>query len=165
MTDPTVGELPSDHTLSDTFLSNQPQSDRNAVMQRAVDLNPVYAPVIFGEADRNLRRLENVLSASVHARGTTVFLEGSPADVAIAVQVIKELESMASRGHDVSAESVVRTVQIVGAHEAGTAARTLSSEIVSRRGKVVRPKTMGQKGYVDAIDENTIIFEIGRAHV
>ena len=147
--------------------------ERHAVDHRTqaiVELDPAHAPTVFGHADRNLRLLENLLGADVHARGTTVTVTGRPSQVATAARAFKELESMARRGHELSTDSVTRAVGIVGddardgaAGGSVGAADVLGAEIIARRGKIVRPKTQGQKDYVDAIDRNTIIFGIGPA--
>ncbi|WP_295626979.1 PhoH family protein [uncultured Corynebacterium sp.] len=151
MTDPT--RQPHRHSVDQTT-------------QAIIELDPAHAPTVLGQADRNLRLLENLLGADVHARGTTVTVTGRPSHVATAARAFKELESMARRGHELSTDSVTRAVGLVGA-DAGTggpgAADVLAGEIIARRGKVVRPKTQGQKDYVDAIDRNTIVFGIGPA--
>lgn len=147
------------------------QPERHSVDARTravVELDPAHVQTVLGHADRNLRLLENLLRADIHARGTTITLTGKPSDVATAARAFKELESMARRGHELSADSVTRAVGLVGADVragggAGGAADVLGAEIISRRGKVIRPKTQGQKDYVDAIDRNTIIFGIGPA--
>ncbi|MFD5867815.1 PhoH family protein [Corynebacterium sp. NPDC060344] len=152
------------------------QPERHSVDHRTqaiVELDPAHAPIIYGQADRNLRLLENLLGADIHARGATVTVTGRPSQVATAARAFKELESMARRGHDLSTDSVTRAVGIVGADVRGggtgepggpgSASDVLGGEIIARRGKVVRPKTQGQKDYVDAIDRNTIVFGIGPA--
>lgn len=94
------------------------QPDRHSVDHRTqaiVELDPEHAPTVLGHADRNLRLLENLLGADVHARGTTVTVTGRPSQVATAARAFKELESMARRGHDLSTDSVTRAVGLVGA--------------------------------------------------
>ena len=66
-------------------------------------------------------------------------------------------------GQDLSADSVARTVGILQADTEQRPAEVLSLNILSRRGKNIRPKTVNQKRYVDAIDEHTIVFGIGPA--
>nr|WP_255549566.1 PhoH family protein [Corynebacterium sp. TAE3-ERU12] len=129
-----------------------------------MDLDPQLSPVILGPADRNLRQLENLLSADIHVRGSRVRLTGRAEYVSQGVRVFRELENMARRGHELSRESVVRAVELVSQDIPGVSpTEVLASDIISRKGKVVRPKTLGQKRYVDAIDDNTVIFGIGPA--
>lgn len=126
-----------------------------------IELDSEFAPIVLGEADRNLRLLGELLGADLHVRGATVTVKGRPNEVATAAQAFKELESMARRGHELSVESVRRAIGIVD--RGGNATSTLAAEIVSHRGKTVRPKTEGQKRYVDAIDQFSIVFGIGPA--
>ena len=131
--------------------------------QAVIELDQQVVHTVLGPADRNLRLLENMLTADVHVRDSVVTIEGAPADVSTAVSAFRELESMAQRGHELSRESVARAVQLIGRDAPGSVADIFATDIISRRGRVIRPKTVGQKRYVDAIDDNTIIFGIGPA--
>src|SRR5690349_16045057 len=113
---------------------------------------------------------EELLDADVHVRGNELTLTGSPADVAFAERVFTELIMLAERGQQVSTDAVRRTVEMLADGEADERARigespaeVLSLDILSRRGKTIRPKTLNQKRYVDAIDAHTIVFGIGPA--
>ncbi len=138
-------------------------TDAKETTRATLELDGATAPVVLGVGDANLRQVENLLGADLHVRGTTVTATGRPGDVATAVRAFRELESMARRGHGLSRESVVRAVQLVNRHVPGSVADTLAADIISRRGKTIRPKTQGQKDYVDSIDRGTIIFGIGPA--
>ncbi len=121
---------------------------------------------LLGSADENLRALEAGLSAEVHVRGNAVNLSGSAADVALAERVISELIAIVAGGQSLSPDSVRRSLaMVVGEDGEGYAspAEVLTLDIVSRRGKTIRPKTLNQKRYVDAIDAHTIVFGIGPA--
>ena len=121
---------------------------------------------LLGSADRNLRALESGLSAEVHVRGNAINLSGSPAQVALAERVISELIAIVAGGQALSPDTVRRSVaMVVGEDGAGYAspAEVLTLDILSRRGKTIRPKTLNQKRYVDAIDTNTVVFGIGPA--
>ncbi len=126
-----------------------------------VELDPNVAPTVFGATDRNLRYLEDSLPADIHARGATVTISGSPSQVAHASQAFRELESLARRGHELSLDSVRQAVGIVD--RGGQATEALDAQILANRGKVIRPKTEGQRTYVDAIDRRSVVFGIGPA--
>ncbi|WP_127783449.1 PhoH family protein [Rhodococcus sp. X156] len=117
----------------------------------------------LGSADRNLRVLEELLAADVHVRGNEVRLLGEPADVAFAERAVTELVAMALRNPELTSDGVRRTVGMLEANTAASPAEVLSLDILSRRGKTIRPKTLNQKHYVDAIDTHTIVFGIGPA--
>ncbi len=117
----------------------------------------------LGSADANLRVLEEWLSADVHVRGNEVRLTGPPADVAFAERAVTELIAMARRNPTLTPENVRRTVGMLTRDTGASPAEVLSLDILSRRGKTIRPKTVNQKHYVDAIDTHTIVFGIGPA--
>jgi phosphate starvation-inducible PhoH-like protein len=118
---------------------------------------------LLGSSDENLRVAEDLLAADVHVRGNEVTLSGQPADVAFADRVFTELVTLAQRGQQVGQDTVRSTVAMLSAGESESPAEVLSLDIVSRRGRTIRPKTLNQKRYVDAIDTNTIVFGIGPA--
>ncbi len=118
---------------------------------------------LLGSADQNLRALESALSAEIHVRGNTIKISGDVADVALAEQVIAELVAIVAGGQALSPDAVRRSVAMMSGAGNSSPAEVLTLDILSRRGKTIRPKTLNQKRYVDAIDENTIVFGIGPA--
>ena len=120
---------------------------------------------LLGKRDENLREAENLLDADVHVRGNELTLTGASADVAFAERVFAELVVLASRGQQIDPDAVRRAVRMLSEDGADGAspAEVLSLDILSRRGRTIRPKTLNQKRYVDAIDVNTIVFGIGPA--
>lgn len=133
------------------------------MVTRKVELDSAYAQSVLGINDDNLRVLHQQLGVGVHARGTALTVKGHADQVAHALRVVEELESMARRGVPLGADTVAQAVKIMEAEAPGSVADMLGEEIIARRGKVIRPKTAGQRRYVDAIDENTITFGIGPA--
>ncbi|SDY12055.1 phosphate starvation-inducible protein PhoH [Amycolatopsis xylanica] len=121
------------------------------------------ALALLGSRDENLRVVEELLEADVHVRGNEVTLTGAPADVAFAERVFAELVTLAGRGQQVDPSTVRRTVGMLSSDSGESPAEVLSMDIISRRGKTIRPKTLNQKKYVDAIDKHTIVFGIGPA--
>jgi phosphate starvation-inducible PhoH-like protein len=118
---------------------------------------------LLGSRDENLKVAEELLAADVHVRGNEVTLSGAQADVAFADRVFAELVVLAERGQHVGPDAVRRTVAMLSAGTAESPAEVFSLDIVSRRGRTIRPKTLNQKRYVDAIDSNTVVFGIGPA--
>ena len=118
---------------------------------------------LLGKRDENLREAEDLLDADVHVRGNVLTLTGAPADVAFAERVFAELVVLASRGQQVDPDAVRRSVRMLADTEGHSPAEVLSLDILSRRGRTIRPKTLNQKRYVDAIDVHTIVFGIGPA--
>ena len=118
---------------------------------------------ILGYRDEVLRALENGFAPTTfHVRGNDITLTGDEATVDLASNLIMELISVAGKGEHLTADAVASSISMV---KTGLARPRdlLDTDILTSRGKTIRPKTLGQKAYVDAIDENTIVFGIGPA--
>ena len=141
-------------------------SDASEV-RSTITVPPDLVVGLLGRSDENLRALENLLSADIHARGNAVTLSGEPADVALAERAISELIEILGSGQRLTPDAVRHSVAMLTGMQNGTVdespADVLTLDILSRRGKTIRPKTLNQKRYVDAIDAHTIVFGIGPA--
>ena len=119
---------------------------------------------LLGANDVNLRTLETQLPADVHVRGNRISLTGPSADVAASERVIAELVVLVRSGTPLTPDLVREAMTILSdASTSDSPAQVLSLDIIARRGKAIRPKTLNQKRYVDAIDANTIVFGLGPA--
>ena len=132
-------------------------------VRSSIELAPDSVFGFLGSADTNLRVLEQLLDADIHVRGNTMTLTGIAADVALAERVVEQLSALVARGQQVGPDTVRHTVSMLTEGVAESPAEVLSLDILSRRGKTIRPKTLNQKRYVDAIDSNTVVFGIGPA--
>ncbi len=117
---------------------------------------------LLGPRDDFLRILEEQLQADLHVRGGRITLSGEAADVAKAAEVLDELITILRTGQGLTGETVERVIQM-SEDPTAAASEILTQNIVSSRGKTVRPKTLNQKRYVDAIDRHTVVFGIGPA--
>ena len=118
---------------------------------------------LLGSADELLRLVEAEVVADVHVRGNEIAITGQPADNAFAVRVFDELIALIGTGQALRPDSVRRVIAMLKSGDSERPADVLSLDIISRRGRTIRPKTLNQKRYVDAIDANTIVFGIGPA--
>jgi phosphate starvation-inducible PhoH-like protein len=116
---------------------------------------------VLGPRDEFLRILETALDADIHVRGNEITLVGEPRAVTAAADVLTELITIIRTGQGLTADAVERVVGMVS-HDV-PAAEVLTQNILSSRGKTIRPKTLNQKRYVDAIDAHTVVFGIGPA--
>ncbi len=147
--------------------------DTNAASSRSSELAPSVRSSItvpsdlvvglLGSADENLRAMENLLAADIHVRGNSLSISGRPAEVAMAERVVSELIAIAAGGQSLTPDVVRRSVGMLDGADTESPAQVLTLDILSRRGKTIRPKTLNQKRYVDAIDAHTIVFGIGPA--
>ncbi|MDF2491551.1 MAG: phosphate starvation-inducible protein PhoH [Microbacterium sp.] len=119
---------------------------------------------LLGPQDRLLRVVEREHpGVDVHVRGNEITLTGASADVAAAKTLVEELLTMTREGHDLGPADVTSSNRILRSDGGARPSEVMGEAILSSRGKVIRPKTLGQKAYVDAIEENTIVFGIGPA--
>ncbi|HYP44056.1 MAG TPA: PhoH family protein [Propionibacteriaceae bacterium] len=118
---------------------------------------------ILGPADEFLRILERELEAAVHVRGNEITLTGSAGAIGLAADVVTELVTVLRTGQGLTGDAVERICSMLAEREGASPADVLTHNILSTRGKTIRPKTLNQKRYVDAIDRHTVVFGIGPA--
>ncbi|GAA2076421.1 PhoH family protein [Aeromicrobium halocynthiae] len=123
----------------------------------------IDAVALFGPGDEFLRLVEESFEADIHARGNVVTVTGPPAEAAIVERLLDELVAIVRTGQSLTRETVERSLQILRTETQERPADVLSLNILSNRGRTIRPKTLNQKKYVDAIDKHTIVFGIGPA--
>jgi len=117
---------------------------------------------LLGSRDEYLRLVERAFpEADIMARGNEITVSGSPEDVGIVDTLIGEMLAMLRTGQALTPESVERSISLMRSGTRPT--EVLTSNILSNRGKTIRAKTLNQKRYVDAIDNNTVVFGIGPA--
>lgn len=117
---------------------------------------------VLGAGDGVLRALESLVRAHVVARGDSISVSGDPDEVELVVRFFEHAFREAAAGRTLSADDASRCLAVLrdGEHEA-TSLR--DDVLLSYRGRVIRPKTLGQKRYVDAIRSHTITFGLGPA--
>jgi phosphate starvation-inducible PhoH-like protein len=119
---------------------------------------------LLGPQDRLLRVVEKEHpGVDVHVRGNEITLTGQADAVAAARSLVDELLAMTKAGQGLDPADVSSSSRILRTEGGPRPSEVLGEAILSSRGKVIRPKTLGQKAYVDAIEENTIVFGIGPA--
>ena len=138
-------------------------ADSDTSVRSSINVPPDHVVGLLGSADENLRALERILVADIHVRGNALTLSGEPADVALAERVVSELIAIVASGQTLTPDAVRHSVAMLTGTDDESPAEVLTLDILSRRGKTIRPKTLNQKRYVDAIDKHTIVFGIGPA--
>ncbi len=117
---------------------------------------------LLGVNDAHIRLIEAAFPAVVIlVRGNEIQLTGAPDEVGIAETLIAEMLAVLRTGQVLTQESVDRSITLLRSGTRPT--EVLTANILSNRGRTIRAKTLNQKRYVDAIDNNTIVFGIGPA--
>lgn len=117
---------------------------------------------VTGAGDCILRRIDAMDCGRAVVRGDAIQLSGAPDQVEVLAQLFTQLFSMASSGQVPTAEDAERIVDALRRRDLD-GARYADDVILTHRGRAVRPKTAGQKAYIDAIRSNTVTFCLGPA--
>ena len=121
---------------------------------------------VFGQFDKNIKNIEKTYHVSIIVRGDKLRITGVEGNVKQARSVIDQLVSISESGGVVEDQKVNYTMELAKKGEAEKMSEiTGASGVICHtiHGKPVKPKTLGQKSYVDAIDNNMIVFGIGPA--
>ncbi len=118
---------------------------------------------LLGTGDELLHVIEREFTADIHVRGNEITVSGPPAETALVGKLFDELLELQRTGTELSADAVERAAAMLRAEHGVRPADVLTQGILSARGRTIRPKTLNQKHYADAIDKHTIVFAIGPA--
>ena len=127
---------------------------------------PASQPMVsvLGSGDELLRVVETAFpTTDIHVRGNEITLSGQPTEVALVERLYDEITTVLRTGQGLTVESVERMVAMLRTETGERPAEVLTLNILSNRGRTIRPKTLNQKRYVDAIDKHTVVFGIGPA--
>ena len=130
---------------------------------RSLVLPADLAPVaLLGVRDEVLRAVEKGFpDVDLYVRGTTVTVTGEGSRVDVVVLLLSELIDVARAGTPLTADAVERAIGLLDA--AARPTQVLADDVLTSHGRTIRPKSLGQKAYTDAIEESTITFGIGPA--
>jgi phosphate starvation-inducible PhoH-like protein len=135
-------------------------------MERTLITVPPAIPMVslIGANDANLRAIEAAFpSVNITVRSNEITLRGPHIDCLAIEKLIAEMAVVIRSGQSLTVDAVARSIAMLSHEPAESPAEVLSLNIVSNRGRTIRPKTANQKRYVDAIEDNTITFGIGPA--
>ncbi|MEV5970018.1 PhoH family protein [Streptomyces sp. NPDC051921] len=133
---------------------------------------PAKHPMVMmlGSGDALLRVIEEAFpTTDIHVRGNEISATGEAREVALIQRLFDEMMLVLRTGQPMTEDAVERSIAMLreesGEGEAAveTPSEVLTQNILSSRGRTIRPKTLNQKRYVDAIDKHTIVFGIGPA--
>jgi|UniRef100_UPI00404B0068 phosphate starvation-inducible protein PhoH and related proteins len=135
-------------------------------MERTLLTVPPAIPMVslIGANDANLRAIEAAFpSVNITVRSNEITLRGPHIDCLAIEKLFAEMSLVIRSGQSLTVDAVTRSIAMLGQEPAESPAEVLSLNILSNRGRTIRPKTANQKRYVDAIEDNTITFGIGPA--
>jgi phosphate starvation-inducible PhoH-like protein len=135
-------------------------------MERLLITVPPAIPMVslLGAGDANILAIEAAFpSVNITVRGNEITLRGPHIECIALEKLFAEMLVVIRSGQVLNVDAVLRSIQMMESEPPQSPSEVLSLNIVSNRGKTIRPKTANQKLYVDAINENTITFGVGPA--
>lgn len=131
---------------------------------RIVIPNSISMISLLGTNDENLKIVEKSFpEVNLHVRGNEINLNGNVNSVKLVNQLFAELISLIRTGQSLNSDVIERSISMLNSEDQISPSKVLTVDILTSRGKSIRPKTFNQKKYVDAIDKKTVVFGIGPA--
>lgn len=122
------------------------------------------ARALFGEQGSHLKLIEQELGLRIHSRGATLNLEGDPLDISLAKQVLTELYELVKEGYPIYAQDVDYAIRILSSGEKIHLKEIfLDTVYITAHKRVITPKSLAQKQYIETIRGKDIVFGIGPA--
>ena len=132
--------------------------------EKLITINNDEAAILYGLTDQNLGFLEEHLRVKLIARGGEIRIIGNDADVRTAVEVFQRLLELIRAGNNITISDINYCIGVVNEGQGMKLSESLNEVIqVTARGKQIKPKTIGQHQYVQAIKKSDITFGIGPA--
>ena len=119
---------------------------------------------LFGSFDENILLIEKAFGVDVISRGSDIKINGEPEDVSKAVKAVNGLLMLLNRGESLNEQNVRYVISLVDdGNEDKLVTMSGDCVCITSKGKPVKPKTLGQKKYVESIKNNTIVIGVGPA--
>jgi len=130
-----------------------------------IDIDAGHAANVFGRFDSHMKKIEKNLGVDIYAEADGIVLKGRESAIKNAKKVIETLEELSKRGNEILDQNVDYALEIAGDNINTEELLNMDRELICHtvNGKPVKPKTLGQKQYVDAIKNNMIVFGLGPA--
>ena len=134
------------------------------MIETTIDISAVHQANIFGQFDAYAKKIERTLRVTLVARNDTVKILGEEAAAMRARRVLTQLAELSKRGSQIQEQNVDYTLALSMEGGEGKILE-IDGDIICHtlQGKPIKPKTLGQKKYVDAIRKQMIVFGLGPA--
>ena len=118
---------------------------------------------LLGTRDELLKLIEAAFESTVFVRGNEITITGEQTDAERVARLFEELITLMERGDALTADTVGRSIDIIRGDGTARPSVVFGDSVLTSRGRSIKPKTVGQKKYVDAIRKHTVVFGIGPA--
>lgn len=133
-------------------------------MEAEMEMDSECLKTVFGAGDRYIKKIEKAFAVTVVDRNGRVLIKGEQEQVKRAEAVLKQLYALALKGNELEEQKVDYAIEM-GMEEQEEVLEQMEGDLICHTvaGKPIKPKTLGQKAYVDAIRKNMIVFGLGPA--
>lgn len=134
--------------------------------EKYVDLSTLQnTALLFGSYDENIRQIERKYDVSVVFRASKLKITGDEQQAEFAKRVFEGLTALIERGEQITEQQVIYVMSLIESGEESTVYQLADNDIicVTTQGKPIKPKTIGQKKYIEAVEKNTVVFGVGPA--
>ena len=149
--------------MADSTHTADAASDSARTQVKIVIPDDLSMVALLGSRDELLDVVERTFTSDVHVRGNEITITGPAEETELVAKLFEELLDLLKSGTPLAPDVIERSVAMLRAETGIRPAEVLTLDILSSRGRTIRPKTLNQKNYVDAIDKHTIVFAIGPA--
>lgn len=134
--------------------------EQNVSIERMED-----AVNLFGSFDENIKIVEHEYSVAITLRGSDIKIQGEPEQVSSAAKVLASLIVLASKGEQINEQNIRYAIAMVSEGKEDKLAQLAGNDCIciTSKGRPIKPKTVGQKKYIEAIRENTVTIAVGPA--
>ena len=136
----------------------------NNIIEMSIDIPSGQEKNIFGQFDEHIKKIERSLKVTLISRGDALKILGNDQNVVHAKKVFEELTTLSLRNDSITEQQVDYVLSMIIANEKGSLSE-IDKECICHtiNGRMIKPKTLGQKQYVDMIRKNMIVFGVGPA--
>lgn len=139
-------------------------NSNNNMIELQMELPIEHEKKVFGQFDEHIKILERSLAVTLISRDGVLKIVGPASNAARAKECLTQLLELSRRGNDITTQNVNYAISLV-MEDSGSSLAEIDSDCICHTvaGRPVKPKTLGQKAYVDAIREKMIVFGVGPA--
>ncbi|MCR5721544.1 MAG: PhoH family protein [Lachnospiraceae bacterium] len=133
-------------------------------MEQAIDFTGEELRTLFGQNDKYLEKIEKELNVSIVNRNGSLIISGDEGDVSVAASLMRQIVSTVGKDDDLEEQKVDYALTLAKENKEAEIS-VLDKEVICHTvsGKPIKPKTIGQKEYVEAMKKNMVVFGIGPA--
>ncbi len=137
----------------------------NSLVSKNIDFDDnTTAQILFGDLNKNLKTIEQATDVNINVRGCSVCIEGRDHAVSITESTLKQLYTLIKKGYPVFSQDIIFGIKVLESSPKTKLEEIFLDKVcITSRNRVISPKSINQKNYIEAIRKNDIVFGIGPA--